>query len=89
MNIEVTRILGDGTIRRARVEPEEGAEAARWQDLVERANLGLPPPYHPDPGRPVYQISTGEYSIEVAERSLVGPLRDLVTAVLEEGGEGG
>lgn len=89
MNIEVTRILGDGTIRRARVEPQEGPEAARWHDLVQRANLGLPPPYHPDPGRPIYQVSTDEYSIEVAERSLVGPLRDLVTAVLEEGSDAG
>lgn len=87
VNIEVTRILGDGSIRRVRVEPRDGSDAARWQDLVQRANLGLPPPYHPDPGRPVYHVSTDEHSIEVAERSLVGPLRDLVTAVLEEGAE--
>ena len=45
MNIEVTRILGDGSIRRARVEPEERPDAARWRELLSRANLDLPPPY--------------------------------------------
>ena len=87
MSIEVTRILGDGSIRRASVQPEERADADRWHQLVERANLELPPPYDPDPGRPVYQVSDGEHSIEVAERGLVGPLRDLVAAVLAEGGD--
>lgn len=89
MSIEVTRILGDGSIRRARVEPEDRADAARWQELVRRANLDLPPPYRPDPGRPVYQVSSGEHSIQVAERGLVGPLRELVTAVLAEGADAG
>ena len=87
MSIEVTRILGDGSIRRASVQPEERADADRWHQLVERANLELPPPYDPDPGRPVYQVSDGEHSIEVAERGLVGPLRDLVAAVLAEGSD--
>jgi hypothetical protein len=87
MNIEVTRILGDGSIRRVRVEPDKSDDAERWQELVRRANLDLPPPYRPDPGRPVYQVIAGDQSIEVAERGLVGPLRDLVTAVLEEGVE--
>ncbi len=88
MNIEVTRILGDGSIRRARIEPEERPDAARWRELLSRANLDLPPPYRPDPGRPVYQVSDGEHSIQVAERGLVGPLRDLVAAVLAEGADG-
>jgi hypothetical protein len=89
MSIEVTRILGDGSIRRVRVEPEERDDADRWQELVRRANLDLPPPYRPDPGRPVYQVITGDHSVQVAERGLVGPLRDLVAAVLAEGVEGG
>ena len=87
MNIEVTRILGDGSIRRARIKPEERSDAARWRKLISRANLNLPPPYRPDPGRPVYQVSDGEHSIQVAERGLVGPLRDLVAAVLAEGAQ--
>jgi hypothetical protein len=87
VNIEVTRILGDGSIRRARIEPEERPDAVRWRKLVSRANLDLPPPYRPDPGRPVYQVRDGEHSIQVAERGLVGPLRDLVAAVLAEGAE--
>lgn len=89
VNIEVTRILGDGSIRRASVQPEERADADRWRELLDRANLELPPPYHPDPGRPVYQVSDGEHSIQVAERGLVGPLRDLVAAVLAEGSDAG
>ena len=88
MDIEVTRVLEDGSIRRARIEPEERPDAARWREkLVSRANLNLPPPYRPDPGRPVYQVSDGEHSIQVAERGLVGPLRDLVAAVLAEGAQ--
>jgi hypothetical protein len=87
MDIEVTRILGDGSIRRVRIEPEERPDAARWRELIRRANLNLPPPYRPDPGRPVYQVSDGEHSIQVAERGLVGPLRDLVAAVLAEGAQ--
>ncbi len=89
MNIEVTRILGDGSIRRVRVEPDDGDDGDRWHELVRRANLDLPPPYRPDPGRPVYQVIAGEQSVEVAERGLVGPLRDLVAAVLAEGTEAG
>ncbi|HEY0716052.1 MAG TPA: hypothetical protein VGD68_00415 [Streptosporangiaceae bacterium] len=89
MNIEVTRILGDGSIRRASVRPEDRADAGRWRELLDRANLELPPPYDPDPGRPVYQVSDGQHSIQVAERGLVGPLRDLVAAVLDEGGNPG
>jgi hypothetical protein len=87
MSIEVTRILGDGSIRRARVEPEHRADTARWQELVRRANLDLPPPYRPDPGRPVYQVISGDHSIQVAERGLAGPLRELITAVLDEGAD--
>jgi hypothetical protein len=87
MSIEVTRILGDGSIRRARVEPEDRADTARWQELVRRANLDLPPPYRPDPGRPVYQVISGDHSIQVAERGLAGPLRELITAVLDEGAD--
>jgi hypothetical protein len=87
MSIEVTRILGDGSIRRVRVEPDDGDDADRWQELVRRANLDLPPPYRPDPGRPVYQVITADHSVQVAERGLVGPLRDLVAAVLAEGVE--
>ena len=87
MNIEVTRILGDGSIRRASVQPEERGDADRWRELIVRASLDTPPPYNPDPGRPVYQVSDGEHSIQVAERGLVGPLRDLVAAVLAEGND--
>ncbi len=35
----------------------------------------------------MYQVSDGQHSIQVAERGLVGPLRDLVAAVLAEGSD--
>jgi hypothetical protein len=48
----------------------------------------VPPPYRPDPGQPVYQISAGGHAAQVAEKDLAGPLRELVSAVLSEGGHG-
>jgi hypothetical protein len=56
---------------------------------VEDAGLQAPPPYRPDPGKPVYEIQVGARVAQVGERDLVGPLRDLVDAVLEEGRETG
>ena len=50
-----------------------------------RARLDLPPPYRPHPGEPVYEISAGERVAQVAEGDLVGPLRELVRAVLADG----
>jgi len=57
----------------------------RCMDLIERAALGLPPPYRPLAGRPVYQIRAGESIVFVAERELVGPLRELVMTALVPG----
>jgi hypothetical protein len=44
------------------------------------------PPYRPEPGQPVYEVRVGEHVVQVAERDLAGPLRELVTAVLAERG---
>jgi hypothetical protein len=82
MVIEVTRIGGDGSIRRAVVDTAGRDDAARWEQLAQQAALEVPPPYRPQPGRPVYRISAGGHAAHVAEKDLAGPLRELVSAVL-------
>jgi hypothetical protein len=52
-------------------------------------HLELPPPYRPEPGQPVYEVRVGERVAQVAEGNLAGLLRELVTAVLAEGGDDG
>ena len=85
MVIEVTRIGGDGSICRAVVDTAGRDDAARWERLAQQAALEVPPPYRPEPGQPVYQISAGGHAAQVAEKDLAGPLRELVSAVLSEG----
>jgi hypothetical protein len=51
------------------------------------AHLKVPPPYRPEPGQPLYEIRVGERVAQVAEGNLAGVLRELVTAVLAEGGD--
>ena len=84
MRCEITQVNGDGTIRRARVDTTGRRDAARWERLAEQARLDLPPPYRPHPGEPVYEIAAGERVAQVAEGDLVGPLRELVRAVLAD-----
>ena len=83
----VTCVAGDGSIRRAAVDAA-GRDAARWEELIAQAGLGVPPPYRPRPGEAVYHIRAGGLEAQVAERDLAGPLRELVTAVLAEGRDG-
>jgi len=63
-------------------------DVARWEELVGQAGLGVAPPYRPRPGEVVYHIRAGELAVQVAERDLTGPLRELVAAVLAEAGGG-
>ena len=46
------------------------------------------PPYRPRPGEAVYHIRAAELAVQVAERDLTGPLRELVTAVHAEAAAG-
>jgi hypothetical protein len=86
MILEVRRIGGDGSIRRVRLDTVGRDDAARWEQLAESCYLQVPPPYHPEPGQPVYQVCAGGHVAQTAESDLAGPLRDLVTAMLAEGG---
>ena len=86
MNIEVTRILGDGSIRHARVEPEERPDAARWRELLSRANrISRRPTARIRGGRSIRSVTVSTRS---RSRNAVWWDRcDLVAAVLAEGGE--
>ncbi len=88
VRVTVTRIAGDGSVRRAVVDAAGRDDAARWEQRIEHAGLDVPPPYRPRPGEAVYHIRAGELAVQVAERDLTGPLRELVTAVLTEGADG-
>ena len=85
MIIEVSQILGDGSVRHG-VVVTAGRDAARWEDLAERAALTYPPPYRAEPGQAVYDIRVGDQVCQVGEEDLVGPLLKLVAAVLAESG---
>ena len=88
VRVVVTEVTGAGSIRRGVLDTAGHSDPDRCVDLIERAALGLPPPYRPVPGRPVYQIRAGESMVFVAERELIGPLRDLVLTTLAAGWAG-
>jgi hypothetical protein len=50
--------------------------------------LEVPPPYRAELGQPVYEVCAGNRVAQVAGGNLLWPLRELVTAVLAEGGTG-
>jgi hypothetical protein len=89
VEIAVTSVGGDGTVRRAIVDTAGRVDADWWERLAASAHLEVPPRYQPEPGQPVYEVRVGERVAQVAEGNLVGPLRELVVAVLAEGGDGG
>jgi hypothetical protein len=73
-------------VLRAIVETTGRADGDWREQLAASAHLEVPPPYRPEPGRPVYDIRTGEHVAQVAEQDLAGLLQELVTAVLADGG---
>ena len=89
VEIAVTAIGADGTVRQAIVETTGRVDADFWGQLAASAHLEVPPPYRPVPGQPVYEVRVGEHVAMVAEQDLAGPLRELVMAVVAEGWDGG
>ncbi|MDR0342266.1 MAG: hypothetical protein LBI49_03985 [Nocardiopsaceae bacterium] len=81
MMLVVTQIGWDGSLQRAVLHTAGLADAAQWEGLIAQA-LSFPPPYRPVPGGTVFHIRTDDHAIMVAEPDLIGPLRDLVLAVL-------
>lgn len=82
----MTRIDPDGTVHRRTVDTAQQSERQLWEDLAARA-VGGPVPYRPAPGIAVYYISVDDDVVIAADHDLIGPLRDLVTAVMALGGE--
>ena len=89
VEIVVTSVGADGTVRRATVDTTGRDDADWWERLAASAHLEVPPPYRPEPGQMVYEVRVGERIAQVSEGDLAGPLRELVTAVLAEGGDDG
>lgn len=83
--VAVIRVVGDGSVLARTVHTASRPDPGRWEAQIEQAALGLRWPYRPDPGEPVYFIRASEQEVQVAERDLDWPLRQLVIAVLEEG----
>jgi hypothetical protein len=84
VRVVVTQIAWDGSLRRRVLDTAGLPDAGRWETLIEQI-LAAPPPYRAAPGRPVYVIHAGDRAIVAGEDNLTGPLRDLVTAILEGG----
>lgn len=85
VEIVVTSVGADGTVRQAMVDTVGRVDADWWEQLAAFAHLEVPPPYRPEPGQPVYEVRVGEHVAQVSEGDLAGPLRELVTAVLAQG----
>jgi hypothetical protein len=88
VEIGVISVGGDGTVRRGMVDTAGRVDGDWWERLAASAHLEVPPPYRPEPGQPVYEICVGGRVAHVGEGDLAGPLRELVRAVLAEGGRG-
>jgi hypothetical protein len=84
VRVAVTRIEHDGTMHRRMVDTVQQSDPRNWEDLAARA-LAARPPYRPVPGTDVYHICADDYTVQVGEYDLEGPLRDLVTVVLAVG----
>jgi hypothetical protein len=85
--ITVTRVSGDGSVLTRTVDTESREDAARWEHLATDARLDAPSPYRPSPGEPVYHVEGGGHAVDVAEQDLQGPMRELVTAMIADGGD--
>lgn len=83
--LEVRRIGGNGSIRRVNLDTAGRDDAARWEELAESCYLQVPPPYHPEPGQPIYEVCVDDRVAQTAESDLQGPLGELITALLAEG----
>ena len=84
VRVVVTQIAWDGFLRRRVLDTAGLPDAGRRETLIEQI-LAAPPPYRAAPARPVYVIHAGDRAIVAGEDNLTGPLRDLVTAILEGG----
>jgi hypothetical protein len=74
-------------MRRRMIDTEGRSTVGQWQVLIARA-LAFPLPYRPATGGPIYHLSVDDREVMVvADHDLLGPLSDLLTAVLALGEE--
>ena len=85
MRVEIARVAGDGSVRRAALDTATRDDAAHWDHLLGQAALDSPPRYRPVQQQAIYLIEPFGLSFAVAEHDLTGALRELVMAVLAEG----
>jgi hypothetical protein len=82
VRIVVTEVTGQGSIRRGVLDTAWHSDPGRCTALIRQADLGAPPPYRPEVGRPVYEICVDDKIVWVAWRDVTGPLRELVTMTI-------
>ncbi len=83
--LTVTQIASDGGLQRRMLDTAGRDDGGRWEELIARAPA-FPPPYSAAPGNSVYHIRLDDHVFLVAGHDLTDGLRDLVMAVLAEGG---
>jgi hypothetical protein len=81
----VTKVAGDGSIRRGVLDTAARSDAGKWEELIEQAALAVPPPYRATPRSAVYVIHAGNRAVLVGEENLIGSLQELVTTILAAG----
>jgi hypothetical protein len=74
----------DGTMERRVVDTTSQTDRPEWEELTAQA-LAVPLSYRPQPGVAVYHVGVDDLVVMIAERDLIGPMLDLVTAVLTLG----
>jgi hypothetical protein len=85
VRIVVTKVAGDGSIRRGVLDTAARSDAGKWEELIEQAALAVPPPYRATPRSAVYVIHAGNRAVLVGEENLIGSLQELVTTILAAG----
>jgi hypothetical protein len=66
------------------VDTTSQTDRPEWEELTAQA-LAVPLPYRPQPGVAVYHAGVDDLVVMIAEHDLIGPMLDLVTAVLTLG----
>ena len=84
VRVVVTKAAGDGSIRRGGCATPLTAAMAEYEQLIEQAAPGVPPPPPVGKRQAVYQIRSEGTVVVAAEKELAGPLRHLVMTALAE-----
>ena len=78
MRVVVTKAAGDGSIRRGVCDTADRSDGGKYEQLIEQAAPGVPPPLPVGKRQAVYQIRSEGTVVVAAEKELAGLLRHLV-----------